>query len=101
MPPTSSKPLPEERPPGIRKRNLAPILADPNNVDAAAIKRRKLDAILRQQCQPSIEIILDDPITHHLRTTHPERLQPSSRQTAVMMRVWVMLVYLLMEVRCQ
>ena len=61
MPPTSSKPLAEQRPPGIRKRTLAPILADPDNVDAAAIKRRKLEAILRQQRQPSVETILNDP----------------------------------------
>ena len=61
MPPTSSKPLVEQRPPGIRKRTLAPILADPNNVDAAAIKRRKLEAILRQQRQPSVETILNNP----------------------------------------
>ena len=60
MPTTSNKPLPEQRPPGMRKRTLAPILADPDNVDAAAIKRRKLES-LRQQRQPSIEIILDDP----------------------------------------
>ena len=61
MPPTSSKPLAEQRPPGIRKRTLAPILADPDNVDVAAIKRRKLEAILHQQRQPSVETILNDP----------------------------------------
>src|SRR5271168_639442 len=61
MPPTSSKPVVEQRPPGIRKCTLAPILADPDNVDAAAIKHRKLEAILRQQCQPSVETILNNP----------------------------------------
>jgi len=61
MPPTSTKPLAEQRPPGIRKRTLAPILADPDNVDAAAVKRRKLEAVLRQQRQPSVETVLDDP----------------------------------------
>src|ERR1700678_3162244 len=61
MPPTSGKPLVEQRPPGICKHTLAPILADPNNVDAAAIKRRKLEAILRQQRQPSVETILNNP----------------------------------------
>src|SRR5271168_189305 len=61
MPPTSSKPVVEQRPPGIRKRTLAPILADPDNVDAAAIKCCKLEAILRQQRQPSVETILNNP----------------------------------------
>lgn len=61
MPPTSSKPLVEQRPPGIRKRTLAPTLADPDNVDAAAIKRRKLEAALRQQRQPSVETVPNDP----------------------------------------
>ena len=59
MPPTT-KPQPEQRPLGIRKRTLAPILADPDNVDAAAIKRRKLEADLRKQRQPSVESIIDD-----------------------------------------
>ena len=61
MPPTSSRPLAEHWPPGIRKRTLAPILANPNNVDAAAIKHRKLEAIFCQQHQLSVETLLDDP----------------------------------------
>ena len=62
MPTTSNKPLPEQRLPDMRKCTLAPILADPDNVDAAAIKLESL----RQQRQPSIEIILDDPMIRHL-----------------------------------
>ena len=54
------KALPELRLPGIRKRTIAPSLADPDNVDAAAIKRRKLEADLRQQRQPSVETVPND-----------------------------------------
>ena len=60
MPPTASKPLADQRPHGICKHTLAPSLANPDNVDAAAIKCHKLEAILRQQCQPSVEVILND-----------------------------------------
>ena len=61
MLPTLSKPLVEQQPPGICKCTLAPILADPDNADAAAIKHHKLKAVLCQQCQTSVETILDDP----------------------------------------
>ena len=54
------KALPELRLPGIRKRTIAPSLADPNNVDAVAIKHRKLEADLRQQRQPSVETVPND-----------------------------------------
>ena len=60
MPPTASKPLAEQRPHSIHKCNLAPSLANPDNVDAAAIKHRKLEAVLCQQHQPSVEVILND-----------------------------------------
>ena len=60
MPPTASKPLAEQQPHDIRKRTLAPSLANPDNVDAAAIKHRELEAVLRQQCQPSVEVILNN-----------------------------------------
>ena len=62
MAPTHSKPLPEQPLLGTRKRILATSLADPNNVDAAAIKRRRLEeaAAVRRLCQPSIEIVEDD-----------------------------------------
>ena len=60
MPPTASKPLAEQRPHSICKCTLAPSLANPDNVDAAAIKHCKLEAALHQQCQPSVEVILND-----------------------------------------
>ena len=62
MAPTHSKPLPEQPLLGTRKRILASSLADPNNVDAAAIKRRKLEeaAAVRRLRQPSIKIVKDD-----------------------------------------
>ena len=60
MPPTASKPLAEQRPHSICKCTLAPSLANPDNVDAAAIKHHKLEAVLRQQRQPSVEVILND-----------------------------------------
>ena len=62
MAPTHSKPLPEQPLLGTRKCILASSLADPNNVDAAAIKRRKLDeaAAVRHLRQPSIEVVEDD-----------------------------------------
>jgi len=60
MAPTHSK-LAPEAPLGTRKRILATSLADPNNVDAAAIKRRKLEqAAIDQLRQPSVETIADD-----------------------------------------
>ena len=49
MPPPSSKPLAEQQPPSICKHTLAPILANSDNIDAAAIKCHKLKAILHQQ----------------------------------------------------
>jgi hypothetical protein len=57
MAPTHSKPIPEPRPPGARKRVLAASLASTDNVDVAAVKRRKLEAIAaeRQQRQPSVQ----------------------------------------------
>ena len=58
--PSSSKQLAEQWPHGICKCTLAPSLANPDNVDAAAIKHRKLEAVLRQQHQPSVEVILND-----------------------------------------
>jgi hypothetical protein len=63
MAPTRSKPILEPRPPGIRKRVLAASLASTDNVDLAAVKRRKLEeaiAAQRQQRQPSVEDIDDD-----------------------------------------
>lgn len=62
MAPTHSKPLPEQPLLGTRKRILATSLTDPNNVDAAAIKRRRLEeaAAVRRLRQPSIEIVEDD-----------------------------------------
>jgi hypothetical protein len=61
MPP---KALPELRLPGICKRTLAANLADTDNIDAAAIKHRKVEAeataaALRKQHQPSVETVLD------------------------------------------
>ena len=44
----------------LNKRTLTPSLANPDNVDAAAIKHQKLEAILCQQCQPSVEVILNN-----------------------------------------
>jgi hypothetical protein len=71
MAPTRSKPLPEQPLLGTRKRILATSLADPNNVDAAAIKCRRLEeaAAARQLHQPSIETVEDDednptPLNH-------------------------------------
>jgi hypothetical protein len=58
MAPTHSKPIPEPRPPGVRKRILAASLASTDNVDVAAVKRRKLEeaaAAQRQQRQPSVQ----------------------------------------------
>ena len=62
MAPTHSKPLPEQPLLRTHKRILAGSLADPNNVDAAAIKCRKLEeaAAVRRLRQPSIEIVKDD-----------------------------------------
>ena len=62
MAPTHRKPLPEQPLLGTCKRILASSLADPNNVDAAAIKHRKLEeaAAVCRLHQPSIEIVEDD-----------------------------------------
>lgn len=63
MAPTHSKPIPEQRPLGVRKRILAASLASTDNVDPAAVKRRKLEedaAALRRQQQPSVELVVDD-----------------------------------------
>ena len=54
------KALPEPRLPGLRKRTLAANLADIDNVDASAIKRRRIEADLRQQRQPSVETVPND-----------------------------------------
>lgn len=68
MAPTHSKPIPEPRPPGVRKRVLAASLASTDNVDVAAVKRRKLEeaiAAQRQQRQPSVQNadVDDDDLT--------------------------------------
>jgi len=57
MAPTHSKPIPEPRPPGIRKHVLAASLASTDNIDVAAVKWHKLTAIAaeRQQRQPSVQ----------------------------------------------
>jgi len=62
MAPTHSKPVPEQPLLGTCKHILTTSLADPNNVDTAAIKCCRLEeaAALRQLCQPSIEIVVDD-----------------------------------------
>ena len=63
MAPTSSKPLPEQRPLGVRKRFLAATLASTDNVDPDAVKRRKLEEATsaeRQRRQPSVELIVDN-----------------------------------------
>ena len=60
MPPTSSKLLAEQRPHSICKHTLTPSLANPDNVDAAAIKHRKLEAVLCQQGRLSVEVILNN-----------------------------------------
>ncbi|KAF8811404.1 hypothetical protein BYT27DRAFT_7089536 [Phlegmacium glaucopus] len=62
MAPTLSKPVPEQPLLGTRKCFLAASLADPSNVDAAAIKRRRIEqaATLHQLRQPSVETVPDD-----------------------------------------
>ena len=62
MAPTHSKPLPEQPLLGTCKHILASSLANPNNIDAAAIKHRNLEeaAAVHRLCQPSIEIVKDD-----------------------------------------
>ena len=57
MAPATRNPIPEQRPPGVRKRILAASVASTDNVDAGAIKRRKLEALaaLRQRQQRSRE----------------------------------------------
>jgi hypothetical protein len=69
-----SKPLPEQPLLGTRKRILATSLADPNNVDAAAIKRRRLEeaAAARQLRQPSIETVEDDE-DNPTTLNHPQK----------------------------
>jgi hypothetical protein len=71
MAPTHSKPIPEPRAPGVRKRVLAASLASTDNVDVAAVKRRKLEeavAVQRQQRQPSVENVKDDDNGHSSNT---------------------------------
>ena len=63
MAPTHSKPIPEPRAPGIRKHVLAASLAYTNNVAVAAVKRRKLEAMQRQQRQPSVQDDDDDSLS--------------------------------------
>ena len=59
---------------GSRKCILATSLADPNNVDAAAIKRRKLEqATIRQRRQPSVETIANDEDTSATNNQHPRK----------------------------
>ena len=71
MAPTHSKPIPEPRAPGVRKHVLAASLASTDNVDVAAVKRRKLEeavAAQRQQRQPSVEDVEDDDNGHSSNT---------------------------------
>lgn len=62
MAPTpSDPPIPEQRPPSVRKHILAASLASTDNIDAGAIKRRKLEeaaAALRKQ--PSVEVLVNN-----------------------------------------
>ena len=63
MAPMHSKPIPEQRPLGVRKRILAASLASTDNVDPAAVKQQKLKedaAALHQQQQPSVKLVVDD-----------------------------------------
>lgn len=63
MAPTHSKPIPEPRPLGVRKRVLAASLASTDNVDVTAVKRRKLEeaaAAQRRERQPSVQDDDDD-----------------------------------------
>jgi hypothetical protein len=75
MAPTRSKPLLAEPLLGTRKRILATSLADPNNVDAAAIKRRRLEeaAAVRRLRQPSIETVDDDEDNPTTLVQHPRK----------------------------
>ena len=54
-----------------RKRIPATSLADPNNVDAAAIKRQKLEQAAI--CQPSVETITNDEDTSATNNQHPRK----------------------------
>jgi hypothetical protein len=69
MAPAFSKPLPNLRPPGTRKRTISTALSSGDNVDATAVKKRKLAAAakeaerlaaLHREHQPSVEVE-DDP----------------------------------------
>ena len=65
MAPTFSKPVPNLRPLGTRKRTIASALSSSDNVDPTAIKKRKLAAAaeeekklaaLHREHQPSVEV---------------------------------------------
>lgn len=63
MVPTHSKPIPEQRPPGIHKCVLAASLASTDNVDVTAVKWHKLEeaiAAQHHQHQPSVQDIDDN-----------------------------------------
>lgn len=79
MAPTHSKPIPEPRAPGVRKRVLAASLASTDNVDVAAVKRRKLEAVQRQQRQPSVQDADDDDDDDGLSSNTNLRPRDASR----------------------
>lgn len=79
MAPKFSKPVPDLRPPGTRKRTISTALSSGDNVDATAIKKRKLAAAAMEEAarhaerQPSVEIEADprDEISHVGRHASP------------------------------
>lgn len=76
MAPTHSKPIPEPRPLGVRKRVLAASLASTDNVDVTAVKRRKLEeaaAAQRRERQPSVQDD-DDTRNTNLRPRDASRI---------------------------
>lgn len=71
MAPTHSKPIPELRAPGVRKRVLAASLTSTDNVDVATVKQCKLEEAIAAQCQqrqPSVEDVKDDDDGHSSNT---------------------------------
>jgi len=74
MAPTHSKPLPEQPLLGTCKCILTTSLADPNSVDAAEIKRRRLEeaAAVCQLRQPSIKTVKDDE-DNPTMLNHPQK----------------------------
>jgi hypothetical protein len=76
MAPTHSKFIPEPRAPGAPKRVLAASLASTDNVDVAAVKRRKLEAVQRQQRQPSVQDADREDDDTDIDDTSDTNLQP-------------------------